>query len=64
MYPFEYQKPADVKAAVQAVSGTGENKYIAGGMTLLPTLKLRLARPDRLVDLRWPRGARRHPRRT
>lgn len=51
MYPFEYQKPADVKAAVQAVSGTGENKYIAGGMTLLPTLKLRLARPDRLVDL-------------
>ncbi len=51
MYPFEYQKPADVKTAVQAVSATGENKYIAGGMTLLPTLKLRLARPDRLVDL-------------
>jgi carbon-monoxide dehydrogenase medium subunit len=51
MYPFEYQKPADVKSAVQAVSGSGENKYIAGGMTLLPTLKLRLARPDRLVDL-------------
>jgi aerobic carbon-monoxide dehydrogenase medium subunit len=51
MYPFEYQKPADVKAAVQAAKASGENKYIAGGMTLLPTLKLRLARPDRLVDL-------------
>jgi carbon-monoxide dehydrogenase medium subunit len=51
MYPFEYLKPTDVKAAVQAVSGAGENKFIAGGMTLLPTLKLRLARPDRLVDL-------------
>ena len=51
MYPFEYQKPSDVKSAVQAANGSGENKYIAGGMTLLPTLKLRLARPDRLVDL-------------
>jgi carbon-monoxide dehydrogenase medium subunit len=51
MYPFAYLKPADVKSAVQAASGSGENKFIAGGMTLLPTLKLRLARPDRLVDL-------------
>lgn len=51
MYPFDYLRPADVKSAVQAVSGSGENKFIAGGMTLLPTLKLRLARPDRLVDL-------------
>ncbi len=51
MYPFEYCKPTDVPGAVQAASGSGENKFIAGGMTLLPTLKLRLARPDRLVDL-------------
>lgn len=51
MYPFEYLRPADVNSAVQAASGPGENRFIAGGMTLLPTLKLRLARPDRLVDL-------------
>jgi carbon-monoxide dehydrogenase medium subunit len=51
MYPFEYIRPADVNAAVKAASGSGENRFIAGGMTLLPTLKLRLARPDRLVDL-------------
>ena len=51
MYSFEYQKPTDVKSAVQAASASGENKFIAGGMTLLPTLKLRLARPDSLVDL-------------
>lgn len=51
MYSFEYQKPTDVKSAVQAASASGEHKFIAGGMTLLPTLKLRLARPDSLVDL-------------
>ncbi|MBK6597820.1 MAG: xanthine dehydrogenase family protein subunit M [Proteobacteria bacterium] len=51
MYPFEYLKPADLQSAVKSASASGENKFIAGGMTLLPTLKLRLARPDRLIDL-------------
>jgi carbon-monoxide dehydrogenase medium subunit len=51
MYPFEYIKPDSVQAATRAVAAAGENRFLAGGMTLLPTLKMRLARPDRLVDL-------------
>lgn len=50
MYPFEYVRPQSVQAAVQIVRG-GAGGYLAGGMTLIPTLKLRLARPERLVDL-------------
>jgi carbon-monoxide dehydrogenase medium subunit len=51
MYPFDYQRPSSVQAAVQASAGGRNGTYLAGGMTLLPALKLRLARPDRLVDL-------------
>ena len=51
MYPFDYLRPANVQAAVQASDGGRSGTYLAGGMTLLPALKLRLARPDRLVDL-------------
>lgn len=51
MYPFDYVRPADVSAAVQQVGGGEAGQYLAGGMTLLPTLKMRLAHPARLVDL-------------
>lgn len=51
MYPFEYQRPTELKTALQAAAADGESRFLAGGMTLLPTLKLRLARPDRLIDL-------------
>lgn len=50
MYPFEYVKPTSVQAATAAL-GTGDANYLAGGMTLLPSMKLRLARPGKLVDL-------------
>jgi carbon-monoxide dehydrogenase medium subunit len=48
MYPFEYLKPASVQEAVKAAAA---GAYLAGGMTLLPALKMRLARPERLIDL-------------
>lgn len=51
MYPFDYVRPADVSAAVQQAGGGESGQYLAGGMTLLPTLKMRLAQPARLVDL-------------
>jgi carbon-monoxide dehydrogenase medium subunit len=51
MYPFDYVRPADVANAVQQVGGGETGQYLAGGMTLLPTLKMRLAQPARLVDL-------------
>jgi carbon-monoxide dehydrogenase medium subunit len=50
MYPFEYVKPTSIAAATTAL-GNGDANYLAGGMTLLPSMKLRLARPEKLVDL-------------
>jgi carbon-monoxide dehydrogenase medium subunit len=49
MYPFEYVRAATVQAATSE-AGT-ETNYLAGGMTLLPSMKLRLARPEKLIDL-------------
>ncbi len=51
MYEFNYQKPASVKAAVEALGADDEARVVAGGMTLLPTMKLRLAMPSALVDV-------------
>ena len=51
MYRFEYQVPDSLKAALAALRENDEAKLVAGGMTLLPTMKLRLARPDVLIDL-------------
>ncbi|MDH3235446.1 MAG: xanthine dehydrogenase family protein subunit M [Alphaproteobacteria bacterium] len=49
MYSFEYSKPASLAEVVSAV---GEDSVVlAGGMTLIPTLKQRLASPDQLIDL-------------
>ena len=47
---FDYQRAASVDDAVNALSG-GDAKVIAGGMSLLPLMKLRLARPAKLVDI-------------
>ena len=51
MYQFDYQAPDSLEAALAALRGNDEAKILAGGMTLLPTMKLRLARPDVLIDL-------------
>lgn len=51
MYEFNYHRPASLDAAASALSGAGEGKLVAGGMTLIPTLKQRLAQPSDLVDL-------------
>jgi len=53
MSPFDYLAPASVDEAVSALHGAGdEARVLAGGMTLLPTMKLELAAPSLLVDLR------------
>lgn len=47
---FEYSAPANLKDALGLLGG--ENvKALAGGMSLIPLMKLRLASPERLVDL-------------
>ena len=48
MYPFDYVRPTSLAEALKAGAGGG---FLAGGMTLLPSMKLRLSNPDRLVDL-------------
>lgn len=53
MYPaaFDYKRPTSVQEAIQALQGDPEAKIIAGGHSLLPAMKLRLAAPGTLVDL-------------
>jgi carbon-monoxide dehydrogenase medium subunit len=51
MYNFEYQRPQSVADAAKAIGGKEDAKLLAGGMTLIPTLKQRLAKPSDLVDL-------------
>lgn len=51
MYDFNYKRASSVDDASSSVSNADEGKFVAGGMTLLPTLKQRLAKPSDLVDL-------------
>lgn len=51
MYQFNYHRPGSLAEAKQILAANAEAKLIAGGMTLLPTMKLRLAQPSDLVDL-------------
>src|SRR5882762_8869961 len=51
MYDFTYQKPASLADAAKAIAAAEDGKLMAGGMTLIPTLKQRLARPSDVIDL-------------
>ena len=51
MYPFTYHRPDSVRKAVSLAGKTEDAKILAGGMTLLPTMKQRLAAPGALIDL-------------
>ena len=48
---FEYYRPGSVQEAVQLLAGNPEAKVLAGGHSLLPAMKLRLATPAALVDI-------------
>ncbi|MGE0797267.1 MAG: xanthine dehydrogenase family protein subunit M, partial [Lautropia sp.] len=49
MYAFDYQRPASVDQAVKA--GGGDTRFLAGGQSLIQSMKLRLASASALVDL-------------
>ena len=51
MYSTKILKAENSSAAVQAIGSSKEGKILAGGMTLIPTLKQRLANPDCLIDI-------------
>src|SRR6478672_4698542 len=50
--PFAYHRPASVKEAVSLLGSLGDDaRAIAGGHSLIPMMKLRLASPAHLIDL-------------
>jgi carbon-monoxide dehydrogenase medium subunit len=53
VYPgqFEYQRPSSVQEAVSLLAGNPDAKLLAGGHSLIPAMKLRLAMPSTLVDI-------------
>lgn len=56
---FDYAAPATVEEVVQALVDHGdEAKVLGGGQSLLPVLKMRMADPERLIDLGRVTGLR------
>ena len=51
MYSFNYHRPETLRKAINLLSKNEDAKLLAGGHTLLPTMKLRLANPPDLIDL-------------
>ncbi len=51
MHNFTYHRPDSVEEAAQALSAASDGTLMAGGMTLVPTLKHRLADPTDVIDL-------------
>jgi len=51
MYAFKYHRPATVRHAANLLQKNEDAKLIAGGHTLVPVMKQRLAAPPHLVDL-------------
>ena len=51
MHNFNYHRPSSVADAVKSLSGASDGKILAGGHTLLPTMKQGLAAPSDLVDI-------------
>jgi len=51
MQAFNYQRPSSLADAAKALGAGADVKLVAGGQTLLPTMKQGLAAPSDLVDL-------------
>jgi carbon-monoxide dehydrogenase medium subunit len=57
--PFEYERATSVEGAIAALQRLGpEARIIAGGHSLLPMMKLRLANPEHLIDVNGIDGLR------
>ena len=51
MYPFAYHRPSSVADAAALLACSEDGRLLAGGMSLIPTLRFRLARASDLIDL-------------
>jgi carbon-monoxide dehydrogenase medium subunit len=50
--PFQYERATSVEGAIEALGRLGpEARIVAGGHSLLPMMKLRLAQPEHLIDI-------------
>jgi aerobic carbon-monoxide dehydrogenase medium subunit len=58
MRDFELHRPTTVADAVALLKGRGDGKFLAGGQSLLPVLKLELAEPSDLISLAGVKGLR------
>ena len=56
MYSFEYHSPSSQKEAEELLRSKPGPSLLAGGQTLLPTMKHRLAEPSDLIDLKGIEG--------
>lgn len=52
MYNTNYHRASSAEEAVKLLGSAEDGKFLAGGQTLLPTMKQRLAAPSDLIDLR------------
>lgn len=51
MYETTFHQPSSLAEAAQIVTGAADGRFIAGGQTLIPTMKQRLAAPSDVVDV-------------
>ena len=51
MYKFRYHKAQSLDEAKKLLTESNEGKILAGGQTLIPTMKQRLASPEILIDI-------------
>jgi len=56
MYAFKYHQPKTVRQAANLLAKFPEAKILAGGHSLLPVMKLRLASPSDIIDLNKVEG--------
>ena len=57
MENFNYHRPATVDAAAALLKKSKGGRYMAGGQTLLPTMKQGLAAPTDIIDLAAIKGS-------
>ena len=51
MYEFNFNRPASVADALAAMADSDDGQFMAGGQTMIPVLKQRLAMPSDVVEL-------------
>lgn len=51
MYQFDYHRPSTLTEAAEIYANSDDPQFLAGGQTMIPVLKQRLAMPSDVIDL-------------